>query len=128
MIVETKNNEALAKGMMSLGCRLGKLLKRMSLGAKTVFKERYHLHVLKTPTEVKNALLYVLLNYSKHRRLIGHLDYFSTGRFFTDWKKLIGKRYEPVLDWETEGLPRKLPGFLAPARSWLGRVGWNRAA
>ena len=45
--------------MMSFGSRIGKLLKKLSLGSKAAFKERYHLHVLKTPTEVKNAFAWI---------------------------------------------------------------------
>src|ERR1035437_9703574 len=55
MIVEAKNNRDLSRGMKSLCGRLGK-----RLGG--VFNGRYHLHVLKSPSEMKNALLYVLLN------------------------------------------------------------------
>jgi hypothetical protein len=61
--------------------------------AGPVFKGRHHMRVLKTPTETKNALEYVLLNDSKHRDVIEHLDPFSSAKYFKGWKKLLGHRF-----------------------------------
>ena len=44
MIVEAKDNRALSRGMNSLGRRLGKFLRRLSLGKGAIFKERFRLH------------------------------------------------------------------------------------
>ena len=61
LIVEAANNEILSKGMRSLTITFAKSLKkgRIQMG-------RYHLHVLKTFREVKNAIHYVLFNEQKH--------------------------------------------------------------
>ena len=96
-------------------------------GSQRAFKERYHLHVLKTPTEVKNALLYVLLNHSKHRKFISYMDEFSSAQYFSDWKLLLRGQYQPVLEQELDQFTPLASDFLKPAESWLGKVGWRRA-
>lgn len=66
IIAESPHNESLIKGMRSL---TNTIVKRIGKGSIQI--ERYHLHVLKTPTEVSNAVTYVLGNDIKHR---GKLD------------------------------------------------------
>lgn len=61
LIIEAENNLQLEKGMRSFTNTFVK-----SLGKGTLQKERYHLHVLRTPAEVENAFRYVLLNHLKH--------------------------------------------------------------
>ncbi len=62
LIVEAKNRETLARGMKSLGSRLAKAVNRVFKRSGPVLSDRYHVHVLRTPREVRNALAYVLLN------------------------------------------------------------------
>jgi hypothetical protein len=53
--------------MQGLCIRLAKNINRLSGRDGTVFADRYHAHVLKTPAEVRNAVHYVLYNKQKHR-------------------------------------------------------------
>jgi putative transposase len=122
MFVEARNNDALSKGMKSFNGRLGKILSRMTEKRGPVWAARFHMHVLKTPTEVKRALKYILLNYSKHKKLFEHIDDFSSGPVFTQWKELAGKK------WNDHFRPLKPEAMgLSPPQSWLARVGWLRA-
>lgn len=61
LIAETMNNATLSSGMRSLTVTLVRGLNKGSIQL-----ERYHLHVLKTPREVRNAIEYVLNNDIKH--------------------------------------------------------------
>ena len=79
--------------------------------------DRYHLRVLRTPREVRNALAYVLLNVRKHRAQAGRvpprgIDPASSGRWFPHWT--------------AREVPARDPPVVSPARSWLLRVGWLR--
>ena len=127
MIAEADDKNSLAKGMRSFGCRFAKGLRRIRRGQGSVFADRYHVQVLQTPTQTRNALAYVLQNFAKHSKLINHIDEFSSAAYFKDWKKLFGKENAgPIL----ESLPKrttKLPDYLCAARSWLAREGWMRA-
>jgi len=64
-IIEADNNHYLERGMRSLTVTIVK-------GAKKVQLQRYHLHVLRSARETKNAVNYVCHNEQKHtgRRVI----------------------------------------------------------
>jgi putative transposase len=66
LIVEAADETALARGMQGLEIRIAKGLNQMMGRKGQVFVDRYHAHILRTPTEVKRALHYVLRNYQKH--------------------------------------------------------------
>jgi REP element-mobilizing transposase RayT len=143
LFAEAKNNTALALGMRALAGRFAKCIKNYSAlrgvtpKKGSVFIGRYHLHVLKTARETKNALEYVLLNFSKHRKVIEHIDHFSSGIFFKHWPKLLGKRFTSIIKADAEFWSEHLTGagngpgsvgnFLSTPRSWLGQTGWMRA-
>ena len=65
-IVEANGAEALGRGMKSLAARFARAVNRVLRRSGPVLRERYHLRVLKTPREVRNALRYVLLNARRH--------------------------------------------------------------
>jgi REP element-mobilizing transposase RayT len=66
LIVEAGGTRSLANGVRSLSIRLARGLNAMMGRTGQVFEDRYHAHVLRTPAEVRNALRYVLGNYSSH--------------------------------------------------------------
>jgi hypothetical protein len=82
-----------------------------------VLRDRYHLRVLRTPLEVRRALAYVLLNARKHLGVrapkVGRVDPASSGAWFTGWQAGVAAL-------------ACSPAPVAPARSWLLRVGWRR--
>lgn len=156
LIVEADNNQALGDGMRSLGGRFGRIIRKEAATDRTqngaVFAGRYHLHVLKTPREMKHALEYVLLNRAKHDKYLEHLDRFSSASRFPDWKLLLGRRFTALIRSQIEDRAeemnelrgeksRKIQRFpdrevkantaasdyICPPQSWLCRVGWQRA-
>ncbi len=122
-MVEARNREALGRGMKAIGGRLARAVNRVCERSGAVFADRYHLHVLKTPREVRAALRYVLLNARKHaQRLAGRvrLDPASSSRWFDGWNPQALKRATR----DDEGSP-SAPS-VARARTWLLKVGWRR--
>ena len=121
LIVEAAGRDALASGMKSIGSRLARAVNRVFHRSGPVLDGRYHLRLLKTPREVRNALAYVLLNVRKHssqRKGAAppiRLDEASSGRWFRGWRR---RPRGPT----GEGLVREV----ALARSWLLRTGWRR--
>jgi len=136
LFCESANNRSLSLGMRALAGRFAKILRKyfFSKGGErsgSVFEGRYHLHLLKTPAEVRNALEYILLNLSKHQKLIEYIDDFSSGQCFKEWRTLLGKRFKSLVRsdgafWEKHD-PGDLIEILSPPQSWLARVGWIRA-
>lgn len=76
LIAEAKDTNALIRGMRSLTNTIVK-----KLGKGSIQIERYHLHVLKNPTETKYALNYVINNDIKHtgRKNIKFTGNYSSG-------------------------------------------------
>lgn len=125
-IVEAEGPDALGRGMKSVAARFARAVNRALKRTGPVLRERYHLRVLRTPREVRNALRYVLLNGRRHaaqgrpdRRPPGavRLDPASSARWFDGWKR------KPAGD-----LSARAPDLPAvrPARTWLLGVGWRR--
>ena len=113
LICEGKDREALARGLQGLFVRIARGINRHLGRSGRVFEDRYHDHVLKTPSEVRNALIYVLHN-TKHHRVA----------------RRASRRGGPWLDPSSSALmfygleeDRAFPW----ARTWLLREGWQRA-
>jgi REP element-mobilizing transposase RayT len=66
LIVEAANREALSRALQALAIRIARAINRVLGRTGKVFADRYHMRILRTPTEVKNALRYVLDNRWKH--------------------------------------------------------------
>lgn len=62
LIAEAPSNEALTLGMKSI-------LNTIARNKGSILKGRYHLHVLRSPNETKNAVQYVLFNEERHSNL-----------------------------------------------------------
>jgi len=122
LIVEAKSRDALGRGMKSISARMARAVNRVFRRTGQVLAERYHLHVLRTPREVRNALAYVLLNGRRHAAKGGRLrgsvriDPASSGRWFDGWRR------RPPSGSRGEGRP---PAVASP-HTWLLRVGWRR--
>jgi REP element-mobilizing transposase RayT len=120
MIVEADGKEALARGMKAVAARFARAVNRIFRRKGPVLFGRYHLRLLKTPREVRNALAYVLLNVRKHRRQrFGtpppvQLDVASSGAWFDGWSRPPPSTGEQ--------------GFRAVARphGWLLVKGWRQ--
>jgi REP-associated tyrosine transposase len=69
MVVEARDGCALARGIQGLSVRLAVGLNRVMQRRGRVFADRYHAHVLRTPTEVRRAVSYVRDNFRRHRGL-----------------------------------------------------------
>src|SRR5262249_18232229 len=85
LIVEADDNEALSKGMQGLGVRIARALNRVMQKKGKRLADRYHAHVLRTPTEVRHAVQYVLRNHLRHHDLAQKFrrDEFSSEAFPT---------------------------------------------
>jgi len=138
LFAEARSNKAIALGMRALAGRFAKYIRSYAYKVKSakskgsVFAGRYHLHILKTPREVRNALEYVLLNLSKHRKLIEFIDEFSSGSVFRNWKALLGRRYKSLIRFDHEWYQKHerqndLMYVLNQPRSWLAQRGWQIA-
>ncbi|WP_394841412.1 transposase [Pendulispora brunnea] len=121
-IVEADDKASLSGGMRGLSIRLARAINRGLARCGPVWKERYHAHELTRPREVRNALLYVLMNHRKHGASIAWLDARSSAAWFEGWRK--DDLFEHALR-DLDGLTGLTPP-VQPARTWLTREGWRR--
>ncbi len=66
LVVEASSNEALSRAMKGFSVRVARALNRVINRRGTVHADRYHAHVLRTPTETRRAVRYVRNNGVKH--------------------------------------------------------------
>ena len=119
MIVEAGSARDLACGLKSIAARFSRGVNRVFHRAGRVLVDRCHVHVLRTPREVRNAIGYVLLNSRRHLAKCGRplpeitrIDPASSGRWFAGWRIAAPTVHDP-------------PAVATP-RTWLLSVGWRR--
>jgi len=111
LILEAHDSIRRSRGMQGLAIRVARRVNKILRNRGEVWRERYHAHTLRTPREVRNAIVYVLMNAKRHGRPVTGLDRFSSGRWFDG---ILGHRRAE------ENTP------VASPRSWLAGVGWRR--
>ncbi len=126
LIVEAHDAEALGRGMKAIGARLARAVNRVTKRRGPVLADRYHHRILPTPTEVRTALRYVLLNARRHAAKVRaavsgpvRLDPASSARWFDGWRR---ERLPPKE--ENDDASGSPP--VARPRLWLPAVGWRR--
>ena len=96
-------------------CLFGKGLNKLWGRKGKVFAHRYHVHVLKTPSEVRNAIQYLYRNAEKHGRKVpaGWADPCTSIQWFDGFDDYPCSTTEPRP--------------VAEAKTWLLSQGWRRA-
>ncbi len=120
LIVEARDRTALGRGLKSIGSRLARAVQRIYDRRGPVLAERYHLQLLRSPRQVRNALAYVLLNARHHFYLRTRstppvrADEASSAPWFRGWYRM------------PPGVTSAGPTPVAEPRSWLLATGWLR--
>jgi REP-associated tyrosine transposase len=107
LLVEAPSRLALARAVKGFSVRIARGLNKMMQRKGRVLGDRYHAHILRTPTEVKRAIVYVRDNARKH----------AAER---------GEAYSPrYVDPYSSAA---VPAAVRPPQTWLLREGWKRGA
>jgi REP element-mobilizing transposase RayT len=120
LVVEAQDRVALARGMQALQIRIARRLNPYLGRRGRLFSDRYHAHILKSPTEVRHALHYVLSNGRKHLAQFGQrpgpglVDFYSSAIDFDGWSTPV-RMAAPRIDAD------KPPA----AHTWLLAMGWR---
>ncbi len=72
LLAETRDDAALSRAMKGLSVGLARGLNKLMGKRGRVLGDRYHAHVLRTPTEVVRVREYIKRNYRKHAAERGH--------------------------------------------------------
>jgi hypothetical protein len=93
----------------------------------TVFPDRYHAEIIRSPTQARHTLSYVMNNWRKHQEdrvesmRRWKIDWFSTAVMFPGWAEYGDElflwrgpdTYDPLIAYQP--------------RTWLLRAGWKRS-
>jgi putative transposase len=77
LIVEAPDRRALWRALQGLGVRIARALNRLMARRGRVVADRYHAHILRTPSEVRHARNYLATNALKHYGRIGRDPFAS---------------------------------------------------
>jgi putative transposase len=117
LLVEADGAEQFFDAMKALLTRLALRLNAAFCRKGRLFDDRYHSHVLETLAEVRNAILYILLNARKHaaehgqRYAPGWLDPYSSAAAFEGWSGPI--------------VPSSADLGTSSPQTWYLRTGWR---
>jgi REP element-mobilizing transposase RayT len=119
LVVEAEDAVALGCAVQALAIRVAKGLNKLMGRKGAVFSDRYHARTLRTPTEVRNVLVYVLNNARKHVVAMGI-------RLGPTWHDPYSSA-EWFMGWTSAGPPRYGPAPVAAPATWFLQAGYLRA-
>lgn len=117
LVVEASDKSALSRGMGGLSIRLARAINGKLRRRGRVWADRYHARALKTPTEVRRGLVYVLTNWRKHVPRAQGFDPCSSAIWFDGWKEAAS----PLATTRA-----RADSPVARPRTWLAALGWRR--
>jgi hypothetical protein len=120
-LVEARDRQCLTRGLQGLTIRIAKAWNKLWRRSGSVFADRYHDRILKTPREVRNALRYVLGNGKKHAAagrevlVTQAIDTLTSAPWFDGFRETVTVRgieamLRPVTDTHT----------------WMLTIGWRK--
>ena len=118
LLVEAEGKAELSRGMRGLAVRVAKRVNRLLSRRGRFWADRWHGHALRSPREVRNALVYVLQNRAKHapsKQRAPALDPLSSAEHFDGFADRVPNAFRSIG-----------PPCVAFAQTWLLRVGWKR--
>ena len=117
LIVEAAGRDALIRGVQGLSIRLARAVNRVLGVPGQVWGDRYHARALKTPREVRHAIVYVLMNFKKHGRMLAHaIDPLSSAPWFDGIHREAVRLGKSAVE--------RSPVMIA--KTWLAGTGWRR--
>jgi putative transposase len=132
LLVEASHATALSRGMQSFQISAAKHINR-AIRERTgkrrkgsVFPDRFHETIIKSPRQARHALAYVLNNWRKHREDRERfaqgwkMDPYSTAVLFAGWKE---REDEPCV---AKYRPTYEPLAVYFPQTWLLKTGWRR--
>jgi putative transposase len=105
LIVEADNRPSMSRGLRFLLSRIARGINEVMAANGSRFDDRYHEHILRTPTEALNALRYVIGNRAVH---------------LARWGKTVR-----TIDDEFCSIAQA--ALTVPPTAWLLTDGWTRA-
>ena len=121
LICEATSARALSRGMQWWAAAVARGINAHLDRRGSVFADRFHQEIMKTPRQVRNGICYVLQNARRHNIKLPAdyqgIDPFSSAWYFDGWKHDA---------WRDDLAPPAAERPVASARTWLLTTGWRR--
>ena len=136
LMLEGTDAQDLSRQAQKLFSRIALAVNAVALRRGSLFRDRHHRHELKTPTEVRRALVYILFNSRKHAGREGLLsraghatfDPLTSAPWFEGWAPRAGP--SPTAAPYARACHEVVIGLARPtvnAQTWLAQTGYRRA-
>jgi putative transposase len=132
LIVEADGADELRTGAQGLAICVARALNKAFRRSGKVWSARHERHDLRSPSEVRNALVYVLFNFRKHARgaagrewALRSLDPKSSAFWFDGWSPRAGPAFAR-LEMEAKTWLARGRVVVEPPTVWLLTTGWRR--
>jgi putative transposase len=129
LIVEAAERRALTAGVHGLEARITRYINELLMRLGPLWADRWHGRALKSPRQVRNALVYVLANFRKHasRVVPRGADPCSSGAWFHGWRGIDQQRGPPLAGRAppVARTDEKVP--VSEPKTWLLREGFLKA-
>jgi putative transposase len=128
LVVESQDRRRMGRALQWLASQIARRVNRIITRRGSLWRDRYHRQDLTTPRQVRNALVYVVMNVRKHAREwqkpLAPLDMCSSAAWLDGWDSRAGPYVDRVRAWLSEhglGVPP-----VGPPETWLASAGWKR--
>jgi len=126
LLVEAHDKNSLARGMAGIAICIARRVNALLNRRGRFWAERYHARPLRTPREVRHAIVYIVMNWRKHSRpraFVRPFDPYSSASWLDGWA-LPGKAGRS--DWNHHGPSERKTCPVRPPLTWLASTGWKR--
>jgi putative transposase len=130
LIVEAPDKRGLARGLQGIASGIARAVNHLVRSSGRFWRERYHRRDLASPTQVRNAIVYVTMNFRKHEAhdesVLTVLDARSSAAWLLGWHPRAGPWVETL---RRAALVREVALERPPvsrSATWLGSTGWKR--
>jgi putative transposase len=127
LVVEAPDKRGMARGLQGVASGIARAVNRMTRRRGRYWRDRYHRRDLTSPRAVRNAIVYVTMNFRKHEAYDDSvhtvLDARSSAAWLDGWHPRAGPWLEEL---RRVPLVRDLAPPISESSTWLGRIGWKR--
>jgi putative transposase len=130
LVVEAHDKRGLARGLQGVASGVARVVNGASGRRGRFWRDRYHRRDLTSPRSVRNAIVYVTMNFRKHE---GHdesarevLDSRSSAAWFEGWHERAGPWLEALRELSLVREAWSAHPPVSRSSTWLGRAGWKR--
>jgi putative transposase len=130
LVVEAPDKRGMARGLQGIASGIARAVNTLARRSGRFWRDRYHRRDLTSPRAVRNAIVYVVMNFRKHAAhdadVFAMLDARSSAPWLDGWDSRAGPWLSALFDVPLVDEARGAPPPVQRPATWLGVVGWKR--